>query len=96
MLERSVRRAIAVSPTHSIAGYRVGMNTEYGNGLMDGLILLIAAVAQQALKEKCKCDGCMHWINLYKEWGMGDNEIAKRVQTTAVTEQRYYQGYGDE
>ena len=71
MIERSVRAQIAKSPTHSIAGYRIGgSGGNYDNGLLEGLLMLIAAVAQQALDEDCKCEGCAHWIQLNKDWGM--------------------------
>ena len=73
MLERSVRAQIAKSPTHSIAGYRIGGSSgNYDSGLFDGLLMLIAAVSQQALDEDCKCEGCAHWIQLHKDWGMED------------------------
>jgi len=71
MIEGSIRAQIAKSPTHSIAGYRIGGSSgNYDSGLFDGLLMLIAAVAQQALDEDCKCDGCAHWIQLNKDWGM--------------------------
>lgn len=54
----------------TIGGYRIGSSPEVGNGLIDGLILLIAAIANQAIDEGCECDGCQRWIQLYKDWGM--------------------------
>ena len=54
----------------TIGGYRVASTPEVGNGLIDGLILLIAAIANQAIDEGCECDGCQRWIQLYKDWGM--------------------------
>jgi hypothetical protein len=74
MISRSVQREIARSSTGTLVGYRIGGGggSRYDSGLFDGLLMLIAAVAQQALDEDCKCDGCAHWIQLNKDWGMED------------------------
>jgi hypothetical protein len=89
MIDKSVGRAIKQSPTRSIGGYRVGSGTESGNGYMDGLILLICAVGQQAIRSKCECDGCKRWIDLYKDWGMDGNDMTDtRVQHRVHTEQK--------
>ena len=96
MIERSVRAQIAKSPTHSIAGYRIGSGTENGSGLIDGLLMLIAAVAQQALDEDCKCDGCSHWIQLNKDWGMENVSYPARGFRTKVAQNEYwYEDYNE-
>jgi hypothetical protein len=98
MIEGSVRVQIAKSPTHSIAGYRIGGNggSYYDSGLFDGLLMLIAAVAQQALDEDCKCDGCKHWIQLNKDWGMENVPYPAAGFRTKVAPNRYlYEDYNE-
>ena len=91
MIEPSVRAQIAKSPTHSIAGYRIGGSSgNYDSGLFDGLLMLIAAVSQQALDEDCKCDGCAHWIQLHKDWGMENVSYPARGFRTKVTQNEYW------
>lgn len=92
MMERSVRAQIAKSPTHSIAGYRIGgSGGNYDNGLFDGLLMLIAAVAQQALDEKCECQGCKHWIQLSKDWGMENVPYPTKGFRNKVAHREYWE-----
>jgi len=96
MIERSVRAQIAKSPTHSIAGYRIGSGTENGSGLIDGLLMLIAAVAQQAIDEKCECEGCARWIQISMDWGMADMTTWKSGVRHRVSQNQYwYEDYNE-
>jgi hypothetical protein len=67
MIDGQVAWKLFRSPSHTIAGYSISA-PEVGDGSVDGLIRLIKAVGEQAIKSKCECEGCQRWITLYNDW----------------------------
>jgi len=79
----------------TVGGYRVASTPEVGNGLIDGLILLIAAIANQAIDEGCECDGCQRWIQLHKDWGMEGVVKSRKVLHKAVPNDYWLTDYNE-
>ena len=79
----------------TIGGYRVASTPEAGNGLIDGLILLIAAIANQAIEEGCECDGCQRWIQLHKDWGMEGVAKSRKILHKAVPNDYWLTDYNE-
>lgn len=52
----------------TVTAYNLSSQPESGNGQFDGYLRLIAAVAKQARKEGCKCNGCQRWVELAIDW----------------------------